>query len=259
MARWIRRPLGLLVTCVALTTVAAQEGPQPPRKSELRGNAFLGRNRPVVGATVQVRPEGDWSEIHLTSSDAKGTFKVFDLNDGDYRVEIDREGLTTVIKNEVNLRFPFRAMIDVPMESGEPQLPPRPSGGDGSRSLTLTGEVVERGNEPLTEISLRFVRPDGTEDPRLLRSDTEGRFSLSELVGGEWELIVKSRCTIDPCDPERLTYEGAWGDTDPFYYTFKENQLHKIRIPAETQLWLALEQEEMQKEQISTTYLYQNP
>ena len=78
---------------------------------------------------------------------------------------------------------------------------------------------------------------------------------------GEWELIVESRRTIDPRHPEKLTYQGLWGDTDPCYFTFKDNQLDKVRIPPEIQFLRLVHQEEQMKEvgQVSTTYLYQHP
>ena len=78
---------------------------------------------------------------------------------------------------------------------------------------------------------------------------------------GEWELIVESRCTIDPRHPGRLTMQSVWGDTDPCYYTFKDNELDKVRIPPEIQFLRLAHQEEQMEEvgQVSTTYLNQHP
>ncbi len=81
----------------------------------LQGRVHFSRTRMVVGATVLVQNQDDLSRIFVTSSDEKGKFRVDDLPDGKYKVAIDREGLAPIVKENIALRFPFRAVIEMPM------------------------------------------------------------------------------------------------------------------------------------------------
>ena len=42
----------------------------------------------------------------------------------------------------------------------------------------------------MADVTLRFVRADGTVDPRRVRTDGDGVFELPELPGGLWRLEV---------------------------------------------------------------------
>jgi hypothetical protein len=171
---------------------------QPPIKqgSRLQGRTYLDRNREVVGATVLVQPQDDTSRTFVTSSDEKGRFRVDDLPDGTYRVEVEREGLQPIVKKDVSLRFPFRAVIELPMQkleiarsAGSAQAgdaTPAPTGAVG-----VEGRVAALGGEPVEEVAVRFIRVDGTADPFLVRTATDGRFELTGLKLGAWRLEVR--------------------------------------------------------------------
>jgi hypothetical protein len=163
--------------------------------SRLQGLVYLNRNRMVVGATVLVRPQDDSSHVFVTSSDEKGRFRVEDLPDGTYEVAIDREGLERVVKQKIALRFPFRAVIELPMKP-QTQAPPAPTRAPGGAApsgepIRLRGKVLERGGGPIPEVAVRFVRPDGQADPRPVRTDGAGSFELQEFLPGEWRLEAR--------------------------------------------------------------------
>jgi len=170
--------------------------PAPERVSRLSGRAYLGRNAPVVGATVLVQPEGRAGELYLTSTDEDGVFRVDGLVDGSYSVRVEREGLAAKVKTGVSLKFPFRAVVDLgmdPLSAGPNEksvLVPEPASGGGA--LSLQGRVIDAGGGPAGEIPLRFVRLDGREDPRGLRTRPDGSFELEDAGAGVWRLEISA-------------------------------------------------------------------
>jgi hypothetical protein len=188
------RPVSALLLAAAWLALlpAAPLAAGPERATRLQGAASLGRNRPVVGATVLVRATDESSRFHVTATDVRGRFRVDGLPDGTYRVEIRREGLGTVIKEGVVLRFPSRAVIEVtmsPTDSPPPATPVAAVSIDDARRLAVRGRVVERdGGAVLPEVALRFARPDGLADPVVARTGADGGFSVEELPEGGWRL-----------------------------------------------------------------------
>jgi len=187
----------LLVAAVAAGPALAQDTPAASaseRVSRLGGRAYLGRNAPVVGATVLVQPEDRPGEAYLTSTDEDGVFRVDGLSDGSYRVRVEREGLGPQVKTGISLKFPFRAVVELDMDplalgsAEKSALVPEATAADGS--LSLTGRVIEAGAGPVGEVQLRFVRLDGREDPRALRSRPDGSFELDGAGAGVWRVEV---------------------------------------------------------------------
>lgn len=175
----------------------AQDAPAasaPERVSRLGGRAYLGRNAPVVGGTVLVRPEDRPGEFHLTSTDEDGEFRVDGLPDGSYSVRIEREGLEPEVKSGVPLKFPFRAVVELGMEPAAAAATERSVLTTGSAAasgpLSLAGRVIEAGDGPAGEVQLRFVRLDGGEDPRRLRSRPDGSFELDGVGAGVWRVEI---------------------------------------------------------------------
>jgi hypothetical protein len=169
-------------------------GPQAARGTRLQGVAFISRNRKVTGASVLVRPKGDTSQLYVTSSDHGGVFQIDSLPDGPYRVEVQREGMAREIKDDIVLRFPFRAVVDLPMEPAsaerpDVQVPDAPAG--KQRSIELTGRVIDREGAPLADVVLNLARWDGLSDPVHLRTAADGTFVVPELLAGPWRLEVE--------------------------------------------------------------------
>jgi hypothetical protein len=168
--------------------------PSTQRVSRLGGRAYLERKTPVAGATVLVHREEDPSNLFLTSTDAGGIFRVAGLPDGGYRVRIEREGFGAQIKEDVSVKFPFRAVVEFDLDpvnasAAEPaRLIPADDGATGP--LVVRGRVVEVNADPVGELRLRFVRQDGSEDPRTVRSQADGSFTLSGCSSGVWRVEV---------------------------------------------------------------------
>jgi hypothetical protein len=137
------------------------------------------------------------SRIFVTSSDSKGRFRVDGLPDGNYRLEVRREGLQTVTKESVTLRFPSRAVIEVtmrPLESA-PEPAPLPAAAEpliGVPRVAVQGTVVARDDlEAMPDVSLRLVRTDGRADPVVVRTTEGGAFEVPSLPAGPWRLETR--------------------------------------------------------------------
>ncbi len=192
--------VGILLAIPAgpLADASSAENAGDPGVSRLQGSAFVGRNRPVVGATVLVRRVGESSRVFVTASDDRGRFRVDGLPDGDYRIEVLRDGLRPVVKESVALRYPSRAVIEVLMQPQAAAASPAGlPGGAGepaaASSVALKGSVAERdGRKPLPDVPLRFVATSGAADPALARSRADGSFELAALPAGQWRLEARS-------------------------------------------------------------------
>lgn len=181
-------PLLPLVFDAPRTSADRAEG--NAKVSRLQGSALQGRRDPVVGATVLVRPEGDTSDrVYLTTTDEKGRLRIEDLPNGDYLVVFTKEGYGTVTKRNVEVKFPFRPVVEVSMAplAGDPAGRSAASPGAAGR-FDLHGTVALRNGEQVPEVSVRMVRTDGSIDPRNYRTAADGSFHATGLPAGEYNV-----------------------------------------------------------------------
>jgi len=185
----------MLLVLLLLFSTAPPEGPPAGR---LEGSAILGRNRPVVGATV-VAGAGP-ARVHVTTSDGRGRFEFLGLADGSYRVEVAREGLEPAVKEGVEVRFPFRAVIEVTLlpAAGGPVAAPAPArelpaGEPGATVAVVRGRVVEGpAGSGVPDVMLRLTHAGGQTDPRAVRSAVDGSFELAVSAAGAWILETRA-------------------------------------------------------------------
>ena len=167
----------------------------PDKKSRLQGSAYLDRNNDVPGATVIVSPSKDVGVIYVTSTNAQGRFKVDGLPDGEYRVRVERHGVKPITKEAVQVKFPFRAVIDLDMEpaaAGQPGKPANGAPGEAAAGapVHLSGTVRDQDAAPLADAGLRLVHTGATVDPILVTSDEDGKFDVSDVPTGTWQLTI---------------------------------------------------------------------
>lgn len=188
--------IGILLPCGPTPAQDAPAASAREKLSQLGGRAYLGRNAPVVGATVLVWPEERNGEVYLTSTDENGVFRVDGLPDGSYSLRVEREGLAAKAKDGIPLKFPFRAVVELNMDPLAPGSAEAsaviPDATAAGGPLSLKGLVVEEGAGPMGEVQLRFVRTDGREDPRGLRSLRDGTFEVTGAGAGVWRLEVSA-------------------------------------------------------------------
>lgn len=215
----LRRFTLLPVLVLFLVLPGSLAGEEDPARTQVRGNngtslkgsARLARNRPVVGATVRIRPENDHSRYLLTSTDGSGFLETLELPDGDYEVTVAKDGLATITKPAVGVKFPFRPVVEVNMSPGpESDAMVGPPVGPGD-PLTLDGRILTREGAPVADAIVRLVRLHGVGDPVRIRSGEHGLLAGTGLMPGVWAVEVKAagflsiRSTLVLDGPVRLT------------------------------------------------------
>jgi hypothetical protein len=204
--------LAVVVLAAWASTVAAQEDvptpessepsqeaqppqkAQPPRLSRLQGTAYLDRNKDVIGATVVVHAMEDRSTVYLTSTDEHGRFRIDGIPDGQYKVRVHRHGVETIVKDNVSVKFPFRAVVELDMEKIErgPILPTgvAPDGDAPTGTATLHGVALTPGGKPMGEVKLRIVKTRGQADPQMATTAEDGTFRIDDIEAGEWRVTI---------------------------------------------------------------------
>jgi hypothetical protein len=158
----------------------------------MQGAAYIGRRRPVVGASVFARREGEASHYYLTATDERGAFRIDDLPEGTYSVKIDRQGLAPVFKTGIEVRFPFRAVVEVLMQPVPGAAPvAAPEREPAAAAVDLAGEVRGSDGAPLSDVALALVHAAGGADPVRARTPEDGSFAFDDLVVGDWRLEVR--------------------------------------------------------------------
>ena len=158
--------------------------------TKLQGRARESRTRDVVGAMVVVQRMTDPSTYYLTTSGGDGAFSFDRLPDGDYTVRLNREGYNSEVKMGVRLKYPFRAVVEVTMEPGQPDLSAAGDPSTAKGEIDLAGLIRSADGEGLGEISVRIVRQDGSVDPLTLRTPEDGAFRFDGLPSGEWRVEI---------------------------------------------------------------------
>jgi hypothetical protein len=202
----------------------APEAVKPTPGTRLQGTASLGRNREVVGATVVVRDETDPSRLFMTATDGKGHFRVGELPNGTYSVQVLREGLAPVFKEGIELRFPFRAVVEVPMREITTEetlrfLDPEAGPAPGGAMQSVHGEAKDRQGREIGQVMVRLVSHGGDADPFQVATNPDGMFDVGELSAGRWRIRATSAGFL----PLRALLDLS-GETDV--------QLRMVRQPA---------------------------
>jgi hypothetical protein len=162
--------------------------------TRLIGNARRGRRDWVPGVTVLVLPEWGLPKVFVTSTDEKGTFRLDQLEEGRYAIRFLKYGFVSIQKDNVELEFPFQAVVEVVMEDAEGPSPPvlMTARGtiDSTEKATVRGSTVDRKGEPLAEVRVRMLKADGTVDPVFALTDENGEFEFPEIAPGMWDVEI---------------------------------------------------------------------
>ena len=177
----------------------------------LLGHARTGRRRWVTGAVVVATPESGESKIFVTATNVKGAYRFEAMPEGTYQVMLLKHGLEPVVKPKVDLRFPFRAVVEVEMEPAS-GAPPAEVLAATTSSLGTTaglgGRILDRVGDPIGEVRVRLTRVDGSVDPRDAVSDEDGEFAVTNVLPGKWKLEVLGAGYLPIRVPVSLSGEG---------------------------------------------------
>jgi hypothetical protein len=141
-----------------------------------------------VGAIVVVRPESAPSPVRAATTGTSGTFAFDGLPDGTYRAEVRRDGYAPVLKSGIQVRAPFRAVVEVLLTRGGASRETIPTVEGGA---SLGGTIRVAAGVPLAEAHLRLTRVDGTDDSRMSLTGASGVFAFPGLTAGRWRLEVQ--------------------------------------------------------------------
>ena len=164
-----------------------------PRLARIQGTVILSRRNPVVGATVLLTAQQPPLRVWVTATDDRGEFRMEALPEGVYRLETRRSDLQTLVRDNVALKPPFRAVVELTMApapgGATPETTVAPSPDTGA-ALKVTGKTVDREGNPVSEARLRLVDAAGRRDPQSFRSGEDGTFAVEGLSGGTWRFEV---------------------------------------------------------------------
>lgn len=194
------------VTAAAITVASAQ----PP--AEMRGVALeAGSRRPLTGAVAALHSLVDPGRYFYTSADAGGRFALQNLPAGRYLLEVNLDGYLTARKEGIEVRPPFRSIIEVLLErapalggpasgasASRSPSPDSPSAGDstGGVRAPAAGEparlrvtLVDGGLRPVPE-ALVAVTPAGGGEREIRISDASGRAEFDRLAARDYRLTA---------------------------------------------------------------------
>tara|TARA_R110002072_G_scaffold73012_1_gene174212 strand:- start:44 stop:1597 length:1554 start_codon:yes stop_codon:yes gene_type:complete len=151
--------------------------------AELSGLVTGPGNRPLVGASVQVRNVAALSVLRQAKTDAAGRYQVGRLYPGLYRVRVVPAGTRQIFLE------PPRHRLEVEVEVGQDSLQR-----DLSVPAGCTIAVVVAGPDgaPLAGAGLRVVR-EGEDFNDEVQTDPRGRAELTGLAPGLYEVRVLKR------------------------------------------------------------------
>lgn len=173
-----------------LAMVLAQAAPAPAG-AQLHGTAFLARNVPAVGAVVVLDPLDPAGLVRMTTIDTKGGYAFQGIAGGTYRLSFRRDGLKTVVRDGLELKGPFRTVLEVTMEPGEDAVPAPVAGPDVSGGpFRIEGRIVTRQGGSAGEVRIRLVHEDGAGDPKTTVTAPDGSFVLEGVDAGRWRATV---------------------------------------------------------------------
>lgn len=150
-------------------------GPQTVKLTLVAGGALRGlvktASGPVAGAEVLVQTEPEAVPVATLQTGSSGRFEALGLPPGVYGV-VARRG-SGARASAIGLEVP--SAKDVELELSEPS--------------SLGGLVVDEQGQPVTGALVRLRWPIHVDEaPLAVRSDDQGRYEFTDLLGGEYEL-----------------------------------------------------------------------
>ncbi len=173
-------------------------------RSEMRGTVFeSGKRTSLTGAVAMLYSRADNGAHYLTSSDPQGRFMFHSLSRGTYDLEVTLPGYRTGRKINLQVRPPFRSIVEVLLEPGaEPDTPPAPVDTtavaaneeilEEENGIALTLQLTGPENEPVPEGLASLVPLSFEGNRRYERSDLQGKVTFTALRPGRYRLVASA-------------------------------------------------------------------
>jgi carboxypeptidase family protein len=212
--------LGLAILLVAVVPAAAEETPAPPPDppparrvvGTITGTVQDPQKKPLVGCMVQLKSKGQDGVLRVTGTDEKGAYVFKDLPAGTYDIEVGTMEDLTRRKERIEVRPPFRNIVDFDMGSGDKGLkspavllgetlkkpeaggaPPQSAAPDGPAAATVPvrGTFFDAQKQPIPEVSVMLL-PQAGKGSLQAFSGLDGTFSLPTVPPGRYRVLVSS-------------------------------------------------------------------
>jgi hypothetical protein len=183
----------------------------------IKGSVTNQARREVVAARIIARlslPDRD--VLFLTTSDESGTYRFDRVPAGTYTVRAVRDGYQEVAYEDVEVRPPFRNILDFRMPTvpppeerlvseavrPEPELP-----ATGAAPVPITGMVLGEDGDPLADVEVAFS-VGAPPDRHLVFSRGDGSLAYPELRPATYELSVAAPGSIPIRIPRVTVFSG---------------------------------------------------
>jgi Carboxypeptidase regulatory-like domain len=173
------------------------------------GAVFDVKKKPVAGCMVQLSARGEGGTLRVTGTDEKGRYVFKDLPAGIYDIEVAAEGDVSRRKGQIEVRPPFRNIVDFEIGSGAPT-DDRPGAGasgllleslmkaKGEAGLSepmglvpVKGTFLDSQKRPIPEVSVMLLSLQGKKSLQAF-SGEDGTFLMPEVNPGRYRVLVSS-------------------------------------------------------------------
>ncbi len=176
----------------------------------IMGTVFDVRKKPLAGWMVQLSSRRDDGVLRVTGTNEKGQYVFKDLPAGTYDIEIQVENEAARRKGRIEVRPPFRNIVDFQIG---PQPPDRSNplaglaekkkiegagaaatgdaAGEGVKPVPFRGTFVDAQKRPIAEVSVTVVGLDGEGAFQVFSGD-DGSFAIPAVPPGRYRVLVFS-------------------------------------------------------------------
>ncbi|HKB07418.1 MAG TPA: carboxypeptidase-like regulatory domain-containing protein [Candidatus Polarisedimenticolia bacterium] len=166
------------------------------------------KKKPVVGCMVQLSARAEGGTLRVTGTDEKGRYVFKDLPAGIYDIEVAAEGDVSRTKGQIEVRPPFRNIVDFEIGSGaqtddrsapgasgqilETLMKARTDAGLSEMGLVpVKGTFLDAQKRPIPEVSVMLMSLQGKKSLQAF-SGEDGTFLMPEVSPGRYRVLVSS-------------------------------------------------------------------
>ena len=197
----------------------------------IMGTVFDPKKKPLAGWMVQLSSRGDDSQLRVTGTDDNGQYVFKDLPAGTYDIEIQAENEAARKKGRIEVRPPFRNIVDFlvgPQSQEKPNLvaglaaearkkaagagttaPDGDVAADAARQVPVRGTFLDAQKRPVSEVSVTLVALEGKSTFQTFSGDN-GSFAIPAVPPGRYRVLVFSPGYV-PIDLKSIEVSPASG------------------------------------------------
>jgi carboxypeptidase family protein len=196
------------------------------------GTVFDTKKKPLAGWMVQLSSRGDDNLLRVTGTDDKGQYVFKDLPAGTYDIEIQVENEAARKKGRIEVRPPFRNIVDFQVGPQSQEKPNPLTGivaearkkaeeagriapevtapaGESAKQVPVRGIFLDAQKRPVSEVSVTLVALDGKGTYQTFSGDN-GSFEIPAVPPGRYRVLVFSPGYV-PIDLKSIEVSSATG------------------------------------------------